>query len=138
MRIKLAPVFLGLLQHQAGHAGDVVAGVLEHVMEMQAKDCRRLWQHDPEFGEQTTDTIDTGGAILLERFAQTAYAQHALLIERLGRHEVHVRSRGGFADSGGIVGVVLACLALYPVGRDELCRHHAGIQTEFDQLAQKG
>lgn len=53
----------------------------------------------------------------------------------MGGNEVHVRSRGCLADGGGIVGVVLAALALDPVRSDELSRNHAGIETPLTQLA---
>ena len=37
MRLKLLPVFLGSLQHQTGYACDVVAGILQDIVEMLAK-----------------------------------------------------------------------------------------------------
>ena len=41
----------------------------------------------------------------------------------LDRHKAHVGPGDGFADGGGIGGVVLAALAAHAVGRDELGRH---------------
>ena len=135
MLLEFSPMFLGPLQHQAGHAGDVVAGVLQHVVEMLPQDGGCLGQHDSELGQQTTDAVDAGRALFFEGFAQAMHAQHALLDQRFGRHEVHVRSGSRLADGGRIVGVVLAALALDPVRRDELRRDHAGIETTFAQLA---
>jgi len=85
-----------------------------------AKNCRLLRHHDSELGQQTSDAIDAGRAFFLETFAQPVYTQHALLGQRLGRHEIHVRSGSGLADGGCIVGVILAGAPLYPVGCNEL------------------
>jgi hypothetical protein len=56
------------------------------------------------------------------------HAQHALLLDALDRHEVHLRARGGFADRSGIVGVVLTAGALAPVRADELRGDDARVQ----------
>ena len=56
----------------------------------------------------------------LEAFAQAVRAQHALLLDALDGHEVHLRPAGGFADRRGVVGVVLAAGALAAVRADEL------------------
>ncbi len=131
MLLELAPVFLGSLQHKAGDTGDVIASVFQYVVEMLPQDGGCLGQHNSELGQQTTDAVHAGRALFLEGFAQAVHAQHALLGQRLGRHEVHVRSRSSLADGCRIVGVVLATLALDPIRRDELRRDHAGIETTF-------
>jgi len=92
MYLQLSPVFLGSLQYQASHAGDVVAGILQHVVELLAKNGWLLWQHNTELGQQSPDAVDAGRAFLLEGFAQAMHTQHALLSQCLGGHEIHVRS----------------------------------------------
>ena len=94
-----------------------------------------FWQHDAEFGQQTTDAVHAGDAFLFQALAQTVHAQHALLGQRLGLHEVHVLAGSRLADGGRIVGIVLAAPALDPLRRDELRWNHAGIEATFAQLA---
>jgi hypothetical protein len=53
------------------------------------------------------------------------HQQLALLLDALDGHETHVRPGDGFADGGGVGGVVLAALAREAVGDHELGRHQA-------------
>ena len=71
----------------------------------------------------------------LEAFAQAVHAQHALLLDALDGHEVHLRPAGGFADRRGVVGVVLAAHTLAAIRADELRGDDARVQAQGDQLA---
>jgi hypothetical protein len=59
------------------------------------------------------------------------HGENGLRLFRLDRHKAHVRPAHGFADGLGIIGVVLAALA---VGGDELGRHQSGIVAQLDQF----
>lgn len=67
----------------------------------------------------TADAVDAGGALLFVALAQPVQAHLPLLHRCLHRHKAHRGSRGGLADRGSIVGIVLATGALLAVGGGE-------------------
>jgi len=81
---------------------------------------RGLWKHDTELTQEPADSIDAGGSLFLEAFAQAMDAQDALLRDGLGRDEVHVGPRSSLTDRGGGVRIVLAAPPLETVWCDEL------------------
>jgi hypothetical protein len=94
-----------------------------------------LWEYQAKLGQETSDAVDAGRALGLETFAQAVHAQEALLLNGFDGHEVHVGSASGFADGSGIVGVVLAGLALQPVRRDKVGGNDARVQAHGAQAA---
>jgi hypothetical protein len=65
-----------------------------------------LREDQTELGEQAGQAVDATGAISLQAFAQAVHAQHALLLNALDRHEVHLRARGGLADRRPLQGAL--------------------------------
>ena len=63
-------------------------------------------EHQPELGQQAANAVDASRTLCFETLAQAVDAQHALLLDGLDRHEVHLRSAGGLADGSSVVGVV--------------------------------
>src|SRR5215470_8326631 len=53
---------------------------------------------DPELGKIGADRVDNGGLLADEEVARAMQHQTALLLDRLGRHKPHVRSRDRLAD----------------------------------------
>jgi hypothetical protein len=133
--VEFGPLGLSTLQRHAGNAADLVAGVFQHIGQRQAQGLGPLGEHQAELGQQASDAVDAGRALGLEALAQAVHAQQALLLDGLDGHEVHVGTACRFTDCGGIVGVVLAGLALQPVGRDEVGGDYAGVQTNAAQTA---
>ena len=102
-----------------------------------------LRQDDAEFGNQAAQPVVDGRPLLDEASAGAMQAEDDLmkplrsglssqktrakplrmLVFFLDRDEAHVRPPHGFADRGGVRGVVLAALAGQAVGADELRRH---------------
>ena len=113
--IDVDPVQVGALQRQASDAGQLVAGVLEHLGQHRAQRLGALREHQAELGQQAADAVDQRGALFLEALAQSVHRQLALLLGGLDRHEAHVRPAGGLADRRGVVGVVLTA-ACRPCG----------------------
>ena len=126
---------LRALQRQAGHAGQLVAGVLEHVGQHGAQRLGALREHQAELGQQAADAVDQRGALFLVALAQAVHGELALLLGGLDRHEAHVRAAGGLADRGGVVGVVLAALAGHAVRRDEVAGDQPRVQPQQAQPA---
>ena len=60
------------------------------------------------------------------RLTQAVHTQHALLLDALDQHKMHLRTRGRFADGSGIVGIVLSALP---------CRPQAGLRRAFFALS---
>jgi hypothetical protein len=106
--IELAPLRLRPLQRQPRQRPELVAGVFEQLRQPKLQLARTLGQHDAELGHQATDAADAFVAIFLDALAQPVHAQHALLLDRLDRHEAHGGTAGRLADRGRVVGVVLA------------------------------
>ena len=98
-----------------------------------AQDGGLLREYQPKLGQQAADAVDASRALGLEAFAQTVNAQHALLLDALDGHEMHLRARGGFADGARIIGVVFATLALQPLGRHQVRGDDASIQPQGDE-----
>ena len=135
LQIDVDPVQMRALQGQPCHAGDLVAGVLDHAGQHQAQRIGALGEDHSELGQQAADAVDQRRALFLEALAQTVHGQLALLLGRLDRHEAHVRATSGLADGSGIVGVVLASLARHAVGYDEVASDQPGIQAQYAQPA---
>src|SRR5947209_10681217 len=89
--LELTPLQLRSLDRQTGDCGQLVVGVLKHVREALAQCLRALSENQAEFGEQSSDSIDASGALLLEAFAQPVHSKLTLLLCRLDRNDPHVR-----------------------------------------------
>ena len=95
-----------------------------------ALDALLLQMMPPDFAA----AVGAGRALLLVAFAQSSVnALPALLLGRLHGDDVHVRAGRGFADGGGIIGVILAAAALHAVRRDELAGNQARLQAQLLQ-----
>jgi hypothetical protein len=90
--IDLAPLILQALQHQAGQRVHLVAGVFEHIGQHGLEHGRALREDQAELGQQAAQAVDARRAIGLQAFAQAVHAQHALLLDALDGHEVHLRA----------------------------------------------
>jgi len=93
-----------------------------------------------EFDRWTLDnsTRNTQGMkvhVLLD--ATTLSPDWYLSVDRLHRHEPHIWARHGFANGGGVIGIVLATRALHPVRRNNLGGHEIGRMTELKQSARQ-
>ena len=93
-----------------------------------------LRQHDAELGHQAADAIEGGGALFNESLAHPVHRQGRLRILGFDGNETHVGSGHRFANGGGVIGVVLALLALEAVRRDELGCHQFGRMAQLDEL----
>ena len=122
------------LERQPGERAELVARVFEHVAQHGLQLARSLREHRAELGQQPTDAIDAGGAVLLDAFAQPVHAQHALLLDGLDGDKAHRRPRRRLADRRGVAGVVLAARALAAVGLDQLRPDDACVQTKRHEL----
>ena len=67
-----------------------------------------LREGQAELGQQAADAVERGGALFHKALAGAVHQQLALLLDALDGYETHVRPGDGFADGGGIVGVVAA------------------------------
>ncbi|MCY1235239.1 hypothetical protein D9M72_478470 [compost metagenome] len=133
--IEFLPLRIGPLQRQPGQSAQFIAGIFHRVGKHLAQRLGALGEHQSELRQQAPDAVDAGGAVCLDALSQAVDAQHALLLHALDRHEVHVRARGRLADRSGIVGVVLAALALEAIRHDVRGGNDAGIQPQSKQLA---
>ena len=77
--VQRAPVRAGFLDHQAGQAAELVAGVIQHLGSRRALGLAALGEHQPKLGQHAADSVDAAGALLLVALAQTVRAQHRLL-----------------------------------------------------------
>ncbi len=135
VRIQLSPKFLRFLQDKASDTGNVVVGVLDHFTQMSAKHFRTLWQHNPELGQQATNSVDAGGSLFLESFSQPVHAEQALLCQRFGWNKIRVRPGSRLTDSRCVVRIDPAAAALYPIKRHRRSRDHAGVEPTLIELA---
>lgn len=93
-----------------------------------------LRQDDAEFADQATQAVVECGAFFDEALPGAVQAEDSLLVDVLDRDEAHVGPGDGFADGGGIGGVVLAALAAHPVRRHELRCHQLDGVAEAAEL----
>ena len=83
-------------------------------------------EDDAEFGDQSAQAVVQGGAFFDEALPGAVQGERGLLVFVLDGDEAHLRTGDGFADGGGIGGVVLAAFAAHAVGGDE----HGGDEAD--------
>jgi len=111
----------------AGQVFEVTAGFAPHGGGLER-------QHDAELREQTTNAVERCGSCFDEPLAGAVHHQALLLLDALDGDEQHVRANHGFADRGGVGGVVLGAPPRQPIGCDELGRHQPhGVTVRREQ-----
>ena len=106
---------------QVSHAA---IGVARQVLEMSGYRAPQadhlLRQHDAELADQAAQAVVERGALFDESLPRAVKGEDQLLVFLLHRDEAHGGTSDGFANGGGVRGVVLAALAAHAVRRDEL------------------
>ena len=133
--VEFTPLRVRSLQRHARQAVELVAGVLQDVVQRRLQRPHAGGHGDAELQQQPADAVDARGAIGLHPLAQAVHAQQALLLDALDRNKTHVRPACSLADRRGIVGVVLANVPLAAVRRGQVRRDDARVQPHGQQLA---
>ena len=79
------------LQRNAGCACDVIARILQDIVQIGVQDSGALRQDDAKLGEQSSNTVYACCAFLFEPFTQPMHTCYALLLWSLNGYKAHLR-----------------------------------------------
>ena len=120
MPVELPKLLEQSAEHLARKVGQVILRILQDPGRLAAQSRHALGHHAAELAQETADLVHLSDATGHRERAGPVHHQYRQLLLALDRHEAHVRSPDGLADRVGVLGIVLAPLA---VGRDVLRRH---------------